>query len=223
MRYKKVIIDGKEYLEIINDDENNAEGETVNADLEDDRELSGSERFKRDAGEFFAKVGEGAKNIGIKIGVGAKSFGTRVARDAKEAGRKIKEGAERLFAKDKTLDPESKEARLIKLLPFMAKDEVKEVAEKIISDDATLRTISLSLVMPYFEREYCNMIFKRCIELERDNLDIPELMQYVDSSVLSEIVDEYLEGKHPKLAIDELYPFLPDEDIKRIFYHISGE
>jgi hypothetical protein len=40
---------------------------------------------------------------------------------------------------------------------------------------------------------------------------------------LTKIVDNYIDGKYPDLVIDDLYPFLCDADIKRIFYHILGE
>ncbi len=227
MKYRKVIIDGKEYLEIIDEDKKDdteaPEGETLECDIDDAGEPTSGEKFKRDAQEFFTKVGEGARDIGVKIGTGAKRFGVKVARDVKDAGRKIKEGAERLFAKDKTSDPDSKESRLIRLLPYMSKSETHEVAELILADDEVLKGVDLSAVLPFLSKEDSGRLFLRAVELDKKSLDIGMIVQYIDKGLLTEIVDGYLEGKYPKLDIDSLYPFLSDEDIKRIFFHIVGK
>ena len=220
MKYRKVVIDGKEYLEPIEEKSADGEGETVECKVEDKQELSGGEKFMRDTQEFFVKVGEGARDVGVKIGEGAKSFGEKVVRDVKGAGKWIKEGAERLFAKDKTKDPSSKEARLIKLLPYMSKSETHEVALMILKDDELVTKIDLSCVLPFLSKEDCGEIFMRAVELGRDNMDIGMIVQYIDKGLLSEVVDGYLEGKYAKLCIDALYPFLSDKDIKRIFLHI---
>jgi hypothetical protein len=39
---------------------------------------------------------------------------------------------------------------------------------------------------------------------------------------LSDVIDGYIDGKYPKLDVDSLYPFLADEEIKKLFYHIIG-
>ncbi len=220
MKYKKVVIDGKEYLEPINETDGAEDGETVECEVEDKEELSRGEKFVRDTQEFFVKVGEGARDVGVKIGAGAKTFGEKVARDFKDAGKKIKEGAERLFAKDKTADPESKESRLIRLLPYMGKSETHEVAEMILTDDELLRGLDLSCVLPFLCKEDCGAIFLRAVELGKEELDIGMMVQHIDKSLLTRVVDGYLEGKYPRLDIDALYPFLSDKDIKRIFLHI---
>ena len=48
---------------------------------------------------------------------------------------------------------------------------------------------------------------------------------FVSKKCLSSVVDGYIAGEYPALDMDELYPFLSDKDIKRIFFHIinSGE
>ena len=67
------------------------------------------------------------------------------------------------------------------------------------------------------------MIFLRCIETGAKNVDLDSATPFVSRECLSGIVTAYLDGKYPELDIDKLYPFLADEDIKRIFNHIIGE
>ena len=220
MKYRKVVIDGKEYLEPIEEKTAETVCETVECEAKEKEEPSGGEKFIRDTQDFFQRVGEGARDVGVKIGEGAKSFGERVVRDVKGAGKWIKEGAERLFAKDKTKDPSSKEARLIRLLPYMSKSETHEVALMILKDDELVTKIDLSCVLPFLTKEDCGEIFMRAVELGRDNMDIGMIVQYIDKSLLSKVVDGYLEGRYERLNIDTLYPFLSDKDIKRIFLHI---
>ncbi len=224
MKYKKVIIDVKEYLELIDESADNQphEVEVVDSEVKESEPLSGGEKFKRDAQEFFARVGEGARDIGQKIGAGAKSFGEKVARDVKDAGRKIKEGAERLFAKDRTSDPDSKESRLIRLLPYMGKDETHEVARMILEDDELIREVDMSCVLPFLSKDDCGAIFLRAIEVA-GGADLGMIAQYVDEQVLSGVVDSYLAGELDGLDVDALYPFLADKDIKKIFLHIVGK
>lgn len=221
MKFIKVVINGKEYyqkvdeVEEINVEEDKAHGaesEVVDAKIEDAEELSGGEKFKRDTQEFFEKIGNGAKDIGQKIAVSAKVLGT-----------KIKEGTERLFSKDKSSDPESTEAKLLRLLPYMSKDDTHEVCVKLLEKNDSLAKVNVSSIMPFLTSEDCDAIFVRCIEINNTDYDLATAIPYVSAKCLSGVVDNYIAGKYPELVIDDLYPFLSDEDIKRIFYHIIGD
>ena len=228
MKFIKVIINGKEYYERIDDTaevktdetaseteretEPEAEPEIVDARIEDGEEPTGAEKFKRDTQEFFEKVGNGAKDIGIKIVDGAKTLGA-----------KIKEGTERLFNKDKSFDPESTEAKLLRLLPYMSKEDAHGVCIKLLEKMDTLENVNVATIMPFLSAEDCDAIFTRCIEINNKKCDFATAIPYVTPECLTRIVDDYIAGKYPSLVIDDLYPFLSDADIKRIFYHIIGE
>jgi len=175
------------------------------------------------AKDFGIKTAEVAKEVGTKTVSVAKDIGKKTAEVAVDVGGKIKDGAERLFAKDKSLDPNSKEAKLIKLLPYMSRKETHEVAVRFLENGSALMNVDLAAVLPFLSGEDCNDIFLKCIELGKRNIELSTVMQFVDSKVLTTVVDGYLEGKYPKLDIDEFYPFLEDKDIKRIFDHIVGE
>ena len=215
MKFVKVTIDGKEYYRRVDDTETDeregtCDGEYVDAEIEQGEEPTGSEKFWRDTQEFFEKVGTGAREFGEKIAAGAKDLGD-----------KIKSGTERVFAKDKSFDPNSTEAKLLRLLPYMSAEEAHKVAEKLLENDATLKTLDVPTVMPFFTSDDCDRVFVKIIELGRE-CDLAACMQYVSASCLSKIVDDYIAGKYPELDIDSLYPFLADSEIKKLFYHIIG-
>lgn len=240
MKFKKVIIDGKEYYrpvdEAVNEAVKNTENEEPNeeiaeeiveeiveGEIEDSEELSGGEKFKRDAQDFFGKVKTGAEELGAKIATGAKELGSKIATGAKKFGKKIKEDTERLFNKDKTFDPNSTEAKLLKLLPYMSEEETHEVCLKLLSSDESVAKLNVGVVMPFFSKDDADAIFKKSIELGNEDYDLSVIVPYVSDTCLSNIVDGYIEGKYPNLDIDSFYPFLGDADIKRLFYHIINE
>ena len=231
MKFIKVIIDGKEYYEKIDDDKDtvteenteNAEPEVTDEKTDDTKQRNGSEKFKKDTQEFFEKVGNGAKDIGQKIVSGAKVIGEKITVGAKDLGTRIKEGTERLFNKDKTTDPDSIEAKLLRLLPYMSKDDTHEVCLKLLEKDDTLAEVNISAVMPFLSADDCDAVFKKCIEINNTDYDLATAIPYVSTKCLSEVVDNYISGKYPELVIDELYPFLADAEIKKIFYHIISK
>ena len=229
MIFKKVVIDGKEYYQRVDSlEENNAPEVPENAEVEEeliegeitDAPDDNRDSLTRDAQEFFDKLGEGAKNIGTKIADGAKDIGRKLADGAKDLGKKIKEGTESLFGRDKSLDPDSTEARLLRLLPYMEKSQTHEVVEKIMANDSAVISLDIATIMPFIESEDCDALFVRCIELGNDSYDIAKAMPFVSKECLEGVVSGYIEGRYDKLEIDTLYPFLPDDQIKRIFYHI---
>ncbi len=213
MKFVKVIIDGKEYYRRVDDEpvqneKTDEESEIVDAEIEQGEEPSGSEKFIRDTQEFFEKVGNGAKEFGEKIVAGAKDLGD-----------KIKTGTERLFNKDKSMDPNSVEAKLLRLLPYMSKEEAHKVCERLLENDNNLDNLELSSIMPFLSSADCDALFVRYIELGK-KCDLSSAIPYVSIQCISSVVDGYIAGKYPTLDIDSLYPFLGDDEIKKLFYHI---
>ena len=227
MKFCKVVIDGKEYYEKIEDEDLNAkkevseeEPEIVDAHIDDGEQLSGAEKFKQDTADFIERFNNGAKEFGEKIAEGAKNLGDKISTGAKDLGKRIKTGTERLFSRDKTTDPDSTEAKLLRLLPYMSAEEAHKVAEKLLANDKSLARLNISTIMPFLSAADCDAIFEKCIELNNTDYDLAATVPYVSVACLSRIVDGYVNGKYPDMDIDLLYPFLGDEEIKRIFYHI---
>ena len=177
-------------------------------------------KFKKDTQEFFERFGNGAKDLGVKIVDGAKEFGNRISVGAKDLGAKIKEGTERLFNKDKSVDPNSTEAKLLRLLPYMTREDTHEFCEKILESDEAMSKINIAEIMPFVSSEDCDALFLKRIELDGENCDIAKAVPYVSSACLTAVVDGYIKGEYPDLNIDLFYPFLADTEIKKIFYHI---
>ena len=226
MKFVKVIIDGKEYYRMENENAGerfsaDAEPEYIEVEIED---ADGAESKSGDgARRFFVKVGDVMKELGGRIARESKDVYGKLSESAKDIGVKIKDGTERLFGRDKTIDPNSTEAKLLRLLPYMSKEDAHGVCEKLLESDESLKNLDISSIMPFLSSEDCDRVFEKCIALGNNKYDLAKTMPYVTSACKSRIVDGYIAEKYPSLDIDALYPFFSDADIKRLFYHIINE
>ena len=232
MKFIKVIIDGKEYYQMVEDsyeeaktstEAPNSEPAVVDAEIEDGEPQRNGEKFKRDAQEFFGKIGSGARVAGEKFVSGMKDLGDKINAGARDINQRFKEGTERLFNKDKSTDPNSTEAKLLKLLPYMSKKEAHGLCEKLLDNDESLKKLNIATIMPFISADDCDAVFIKSIELNNRNSDLGSAVPFVSRRCLERMVDDYIAGKYPELDIDELYPFLADAEIKKLFYHILNE
>ncbi len=236
MKFIKVIIDGKEYYSKVDEGTEDAakatdsgcgnaadEGEIVDAEIGESTEPTGAEKLRRDTEEFFDKMGTGAREFGERFAAGAREFGDKFTAGARELTEKIKSGTERLFSKDKTNDPSSMQAKLLKILPYMSGEEAHNICEKLLADDKTLSELDISTVMPFLSDSDCDAVFMRSIELGREEEDLKAALPYVSEACATKIVDGYIAGNYPNMNIDAFYPFLSDANVKKIFYHIIEE
>ncbi len=218
MRFVKVVIDGKEYYRM--EDENKGKGaDTIEGEfVEVEIEAPEGEADAGSAKRFFVKVGEGFRDFGERVARGAKGAYVKISGGARELGVKIKDGCERLFEKDKSEDPNSKEAKLLKLLPYMSAEEAHLVCEQLLANDEVLLKLDISAVMPFLSAEDCDKMFEKRLSLGGGEL--AKAMQYISTECKTRFVEGYIAGKHQDVNIDELYPFLDDAQIKMLFYNI---
>lgn len=223
MKLEKVIIDGKEYYREIKEEEVPEVLEVEEIENGTEHDTASEQKDKRDVQIFFEKVGKGAKDVGVKMFDGAKRIGNRITVGAKDLGARMREGTERLFNRDRSDDPNSTEAKLLRLLPYMSEEDAHEFCKKLVASDEMMKKVNVADIMPFVSKEDCDALFLKCIILTDGKSDIAKAVPYVSKTCLSVVVDDYINGKYPDLDMDSLYPFLSDEEIKKIFYHIIGE
>jgi hypothetical protein len=215
MKFIKVVIDGKEYYERVENEDTCAAEENedfIDVEIGEAQEPSKREKFRRDTEEFFDKFGAGARELGEKFVVGAR-----------ELGEKIKVGTERLFSTDKSEDPESREAKLIKILPYLSAEEAHNVCLEIMADEKLLSELEIASIMPSLATEDCDTLFIRALEIGMDEDLLVPAVKYISQACADKVTDDYISGKYPSLNMDKFYPHLSDENIKKLFYHIIGK
>lgn len=129
----------------------------------------------------------------------------------------------RHFYQDTSTNPNSKMGRLLKVLPFMSRDDLHELVEDLLKDDESLATTNIVAFLPFLSQEDCDMLFMRVLKDGNRQFDPIEIAPFVSAKSLSIVVDEYLKGQFQETAMDELYPFLSPNDVKRVFKHIMTQ
>ena len=102
----------------------------------------------------------------------------------------------------------------------MSKKDAHKLCKEIIASDDMLKKINVAEIMPFVSKSDCDELFLRCIENSDYSCDIARAVPYVSKKCLARVVDDYISGKYPSLDMDSIYPFLSDDEIKKIFYHI---
>ena len=216
MKFVKVVIDGKEYYERVEDTytatATEGEPELIDVEIGEAEEPSKREKFRRDTEEFFDKFGAGARELGEKFVAGAR-----------ELGEKIKVGTERLLSPDKSEDPESREAKLIKILPYLSAQEAHNVCLEIMADEKMLSELEIASIMPSLATEDCDALFMRALDVGMDEDLLVPAVKYISDGCATALTDGYISGKYSTLNMDKFYPHLSDENIKKLFYHIIGK
>lgn len=244
MKFVKIIINGEEYYRKVEDtaeditaedsepvieiDEDSA-ADTPETDTEDsadtdgEKEPTGAEKLRRDTEKFFERMGAGAREFSEKFDKGAKEFGDKFAKGARDLRDKFVDGIERLFNLDESSDPDSVDAKILKLLPYMSGDELIEVCERILANDKLVAKIDLGDVMPFLGEDMCDRFFIKGLEVGKDAEELVTSVPFVSETCLDGVTDDYIAGKYQDLEIERFYPFMSDANIKKIFYYIVGE
>ncbi len=129
-----------------------------------------------------------------------------------------------------------------KMLPFLEEEDLKDLAKKIKeSPDRTYKGVSLNEVLPFVDDDLVDDLFKDAVEKNEDfnqylpfvsdevidemfikavkeNKKYSAFLPFVSDECLSKLVDAYIQGTFT-MDIDKIYPFLDDDDIRKLFRH----
>lgn len=119
---------------------------------------------------------------------------------------------------DFTNERNSKTKTLVALLPYLEEEELNEIADMIINNHEDMKGLKLATIFPFLSTEKCDEIFlAKMTSLNQGELS--SIVPFVSQKVLSSLVDEYIKGNVSKVNMNAIYPFLSQEDIKRIFFY----
>jgi hypothetical protein len=122
---------------------------------------------------------------------------------------------------DVSANPNSKIAKLMKVLPFLEEEDLSDFIKEVLSGKESLKDINIMAFLPFLSEEDCDKLFLKAIHDGNTRYKASSIAPFVSEEVLSVIVDQYLEGKLPQeQRMDSLYPFLSSADVKRVFQHL---
>jgi hypothetical protein len=99
-------------------------------------------------------------------------------------------------------------------LPFMDEDDIEKIAGKIIQEGGTYKEISIDSLLPFLDE---SLVDRELLRRAKAGLPFENLLPFADESVLSQAVDDYIAGKGDGLSMDAIYPYLDDDDIRKLF------
>ena len=151
----ELTINGKTYYEEIKDDDNvidpevvdNRKSQRIKYDSEEDSSSKKSsetmfskENLKRDWNEFVSSM----KGLGTKI--------------SKKVKRTTKDWFQDSPATEDTTN------RLLKILPYMDKDDIHGIAKRILKNDKEFKDVDYAAIMPFMTRKDCDAIFLKTLK-----------------------------------------------------------
>jgi len=105
-------------------------------------------------------------------------------------------------------------SKLIHILPFMDNDDLKELANKIISGE--VKGVKMHMLYPFLSKSDLNEIIKTMIEKD-DIANLKYVLPFASKEMVQQIYDGVKEGKIKGLKEHYLYPFLEKDKIKEMF------
>ena len=112
-----------------------------------------------------------------------------------------------------------KTRKIKKILPFLGEEDLKEIVEAILAKDEKYEFLPLDILFPYLNEEDCDRLFLMALDDVdmKNKIDIQKLVPFVSEECMDKFVDLYVHGKYKNVNIDELYPFMNNKSIKKIF------
>ena len=216
MILKKLVIDGKEIFVPL------SKKEAKNASLDDLVFTDEKEKadffnsIKKDVeveilSENESKAKEEFKeSIDDKI----KRFSEKIEVALDKAVESTTQGVKSMF---NSFNKKNKANKILAILPYMSKEDIHELVEQIIRGDEKVRDLPLEGVMPFLSSKDCNRIFLNALQSNLYKYNLVKMAPFVSEETLGVAVDMYIEGKLDIDKIDQLYPYLSEKSIKKIF------
>ena len=179
------------------------------------------EKAKTNERPFGDKFNDGWKKASEVVNDAATKVNEALSAAARSTRKAFAKGKKYDF--DESGDPNSKAARLLKLLPFMDEEDIHDAVVDLINSGESLKDIPINAFFPFLSDEDCDAIFLKAVKDGNTNFNISSVAPFVDDECLSQIVDLYINGKLQDFDIDSIYPFLSSKDIKRLFQYILKE
>ncbi|MBN2877260.1 MAG: hypothetical protein JXL85_06365 [Bacilli bacterium] len=105
-------------------------------------------------------------------------------------------------------------SKLMKILPFIETDELKELAIKVINGE--VKGVSLKMIFPFLPNEELDEIIDQLIE-KNDSANLKYSIPFLSKKKLGVVFAAVKEGKVTGLEEHYFYPFLGQDQLKEMF------
>ena len=105
---------------------------------------------------------------------------------------------------------------LKKMLPFLGTEEIDMIAKNVLESEAEeWKGFRLNDLFPFMSTAVIDKMFLETVEAGKD---YSRFLPFISSRAMHGIVEDVITGKR-EMNLDQMYPFLPGEDMKKVFYY----
>ena len=105
---------------------------------------------------------------------------------------------------------------LKKMLPFLGAEEIDKIAKNVLESEAEeWKGFRLNDLFPFMSTAVIDKMFLKTIEAGKD---YSRFLPFISGRVMHETVEDVIAGKR-ELNLDAMYPFMSNEDMKKVFYY----
>lgn len=101
------------------------------------------------------------------------------------------------------------------LLPFLGEEEIYRMARAIAEGEEAPEGVSLEDLLPFLDEDQVDAILMKMLEKGKD---ITPCAPFASEAFFDMLVDRFIAGELEDINIDELYPFMSEETIKKLFH-----
>ena len=106
--------------------------------------------------------------------------------------------------------------KLNRLLPFLEDAEKHELVNSILNNEISEDKIAIMEVIPFLEEEDINRLFKASLTHEI-NVNPVSFLPFLGKDDITKLIEGIKSGEYTSLSIEEILPFLEEDQIKAIF------
>ena len=105
---------------------------------------------------------------------------------------------------------------LKKMLPFLGAEEIDMIAKNVLESEAEeWKGFRLNDLFPFMSTAVIDKMFLETVDAGKD---YTRFLPFISGRAMHEIVEDVIEGKR-ELSLDQMYPFMSNEDLKKVFYY----
>ena len=101
------------------------------------------------------------------------------------------------------------------ILPFLSATEYDEIIDQLIEGSIDLNPAK---ILPFLNDSQLEKLY-HAAKSQKIKLSIVAMCPFLPEMVLTQMVDDYINGEVEHDQLDGILPFLPESSIKKLFYY----
>jgi hypothetical protein len=101
------------------------------------------------------------------------------------------------------------------ILPFLSATEYDEIIDQLVDGSIELNP---TMLLPFLNDSQLEKLY-HAAKSKKINLSIVAMCPFLPETILTQMVDDYINGGLEHDLLDGILPFLPESSIKKLFYY----